>query len=249
MDTDTSVPFGTGMASISLPSVPLIGIPRGNTISRPVLRSSEKRVLENIQGWLLTLYGVMLLEGSWRPKTFNLNVRTRKLITYSRSVSRQTASRYGRETSLSWLRSSPLFSCFASRISCRSFACTSLWRARRWKMRDRAPDVVSVAAKVKELQAGDYFQVVLKFIYLFDSRNLTQEFFIWKSIFVWSFHVLPHWISMSYEWNVVRGKMKPHIECWWCLSPGLSGQRELGHPFEEPPSWSPISPQMFRERY
>lgn len=45
-------------------------------------------------------------------------------------------------------------------------------------MRDRAPDVVSVAAKVKELQAGDYFQVVLKFIYLFDSRNLTQEFFI-----------------------------------------------------------------------
>ena len=152
MDTDTSVPFGTGMASISLPSVPLIGTPRGNTISRPVLQSSEKRVRENIQGWLLTLYGVMLLEGSWRPKTFNLNVRIRKLITYSRSVSRQTASRYGRETSLSWLRSSPLFSCFASRISCRSFACTSLWRARRWKMRDRAPDVVSVAAKVKELQ-------------------------------------------------------------------------------------------------
>ena len=153
------------MASISLPSVPLIGIPRGNTISRPVLRSSEKRIRENIQGWLLTLYGAMLLEGSWRPKTFNLNVRIRKLITYSRSVSRQTASRYGRETSLSWLRSSPLFSCFASRISCRSFACTSLWRARRWKMRDRAPDVVSVAAKVRELQAGDYFQVVGKYIF------------------------------------------------------------------------------------
>ena len=29
-------------------------------------------------------------------------------------------------------------------------------------MRDRAPDVVSVAAKVKELQAGDYFHVVCK---------------------------------------------------------------------------------------
>ena len=73
-------------------------------------------------------------------------------------------------------------------------------------MRDRAPDVVSVAAKVRELQADDYIQVVCKFIYLFDSRNLTQEFIVWKSIFLWSFHILSHWISMSYERIVVKGK-------------------------------------------
>lgn len=45
-------------------------------------------------------------------------------------------------------------------------------------------------------------------LFFFDSRNLTQEFIIWKSIFLWSFHILSHWISMSYERNVVKGKKK-----------------------------------------
>ena len=37
MDTVTFVPLGIGMASISLPLVPLIGTARGNTMSRTVL--------------------------------------------------------------------------------------------------------------------------------------------------------------------------------------------------------------------
>jgi hypothetical protein len=48
-------------------------------------------------------------------------------------------------------------------------------------MRDKAPDVVSVAAKVKELQAraSEQFQAVcISFFFCFDSRNLTQELFI-----------------------------------------------------------------------
>jgi hypothetical protein len=44
MDTVTFVPLGIGMASISLPLVPLIGIARGNTMSRTVLWSDEKGV-------------------------------------------------------------------------------------------------------------------------------------------------------------------------------------------------------------
>ena len=73
-------------------------------------------------------------------------------------------------------------------------------------MRARAPDVVSVAAKVKELQAGECF--VFQSIFFFDSRYLTQELIIWKSIFLWSFHILPHWILLSYERNVMKGKKR-----------------------------------------
>ena len=43
-------------------------------------------------------------------------------------------------------------------------------------MRERAPEVVSVAAKVKELQAGEYF--VCKSGEGVDSRNLAHEFII-----------------------------------------------------------------------
>ena len=55
MDGIIFVPLGTGMASISLPSIPLIGTPRGKMMSCRVLCQVRKGVRENVQGHELTL--------------------------------------------------------------------------------------------------------------------------------------------------------------------------------------------------
>ena len=72
---------------------------------------------------------------------------------YNRNVSLQMASRYGRLTRSSYSRSLSPLAVFASIISSRRRACTSLCIHKSCKILDRALDVVSVPANVKALFA------------------------------------------------------------------------------------------------
>jgi hypothetical protein len=114
-------------------------------------------------------------------------------------------------------------------------------------MRERALEVVSVAAKVKELQIGESFDYNV-YIYIlthvtWPRSSLSESLSSSEASYSPSLNII--FVSGKW-WNWVE--KRSHAECWWCLSLGLSGQLELDHPFEEPLFCSLISPQMSRER-
>ena len=96
MDTNTSVPLGIGIAWISFPFIPLIGTARGNTISRTTLcqwhwikqkwKSMHSDYLLSTERWYRRVSGCRSSRQSTECWKGNIT-------SYSRSVSRQIASR------------------------------------------------------------------------------------------------------------------------------------------------------------
>ena len=136
--------FGTKISWTSRPSISCIGEESGRTTSLCVLLTSEYKGPQYDYGASRTSSLLRDLAGTC--SNFKNLSREPKPSTYRRRVSRQTASRKGKETSRSCVSSS--LSSQASFNSLLSSSWISGCSASRCTIRDRADAVVSVAAMI-----------------------------------------------------------------------------------------------------
>lgn len=149
--TKTTVSLGTGISLIVVPSIPWIGSDSGRTVSSLALVVMSARHREYMGE--VAHSRLIMVTGENLGLSCQLNLNTDLDDTHKRSVSRHTASRYGKLTSSSYGISIP--SGLASFNSARILSCTSWCCARRWNVRESVLDVVSVAANTRVLRVYD----------------------------------------------------------------------------------------------
>ena len=168
--------LGTNTSVISCPSTPLIGVESGRTTSCRVLYFFQI-AFNQLSKWMnkKSIYRTFSAHTKQAHNCATHLISAKKITkrkddNHILSVSRQTASRYGKAASSSYSRF-PL-RLLASTISWRSLLWTSWWVDKRWSIRASALEVVSIAANVKVLLS---IRALLRYDMKFDT------YLIWPS--------------------------------------------------------------------
>lgn len=199
---NTTVPFGTNISDINVPSRPGIGLERGRIVSSKFLINDCDERGEEKEGDEQTYVRFIIEAGAYlriaieylKPQLETQYDSAAKA--HSRSVSRHTASRNGRLTRSSY-GTSPL-ALLACMISCLSLSWISGCWTNRSKIRERALEVVSVAVNTRVLKYNTWKGRMSKEqrwleVPIQHPRHLSYEFFLCKTFPVCDVHIGFHW--------------------------------------------------------